>query len=59
MDYRQAFQEVYCAQQGLSPEADCTVAHEQLRLLYETERVWGVVDKVTRSGEREMQTIEL
>ena len=72
MDCRQAFHEACCAQQGLSPEEDCNVDHDGLRLLYETERVWvvlnedefagpwlNVVAKATRNGEPEMQTVEL
>ena len=71
MDYRQAFHEAYCAQQGLSPEEDCTVDHDGLRLLHETERTWvvlnaswegewlNVVAKATENGQREMQTLEL
>jgi hypothetical protein len=71
MNYRQAFHEAYCAQQGLSPEEDCNVPHEQLRLLHETARVWvvlnegwdgawlTVVDKETTNDQREMVTIEL
>jgi hypothetical protein len=68
---RQVFHEAYCARQGLSPEEDCNVAHKQLRLLHETERVcvvlnesWDgmwptVVDKETANGQCEMETIEL
>lgn len=71
MNYRQAFHEAYGAQQGLPPEEDCNVPHEQLRLLHETARVWivlnesgegvwlVVVDKATTNGQREMETIEL
>ena len=71
MDYRQAFHEAYCAQQGLPPEEDCNVDHEQLSLLHETERAWvvlnaswegawiNVVRKATRDGQREMETLEL
>ena len=72
MNYRQAFHEAYCAQQGLSPEEDCNVPHDQLRLLHEMVRVWivlyeeegvgtwiNVVDKETTDGQREMETIEL
>jgi hypothetical protein len=72
MNYRQALHEAYCAQQGLSPEEDCNIPHDQLRLLYETARVWivlyeevdggawiNVVAKETTNGQREMETIEL
>ena len=71
MNYRQAFHEAYCAQQGLSPEEDCNVPHEQLRLLHETARVWVVlnaswegewlcvVEKEPQNTPREMETIEL
>ena len=50
MDYRQAFHEAYCAQQGLPPEADCTVPHGQLRLLYETDCVWVVLNEGGSDG---------
>jgi hypothetical protein len=71
VNYRQAFHEAYCAQQGLSLEEDCNVPHDQLRLVHETARVWivlyeevdggawiNVVDETT-NGQREMETIEL
>ena len=35
--------EACCAQQGLSPEEDYNVPHDQLRLLHETVRVWIVL----------------
>ena len=44
-DDRRAFHEAYCHQQGLSPEEDCTVDHDGLRLLHETERVWVVLNE--------------
>ena len=72
MNYKHAFHEAYCAQQGLLFEEDCHVPHEQLRLLHETERAWvvlneepetgiwlNVVAKETTNGVREMETIEL
>jgi hypothetical protein len=71
MTYRQAFHEAYCAQQGLSPEEDCNVPHDQLRLLHQTARVWVVlnasregqwlcvVEKEVQNTPREMETIEL
>lgn len=71
MNYRQAFHEAYCAQQGLSPAEDCHVPHEELRLVHETPRVWvvlyacwdgvwlNVVEKEPTHGPRAMETIEL
>ena len=71
MDYEQALHEAYCAQQGLSPEEDCNLDHDRMRLLHETERVWvvlyatregawlNVVEKAAENGRREMRTIEL
>jgi hypothetical protein len=72
MDYKQAFHEAYCAQQGLACEEDCHVPHDQLLLLHETKRAWvvlneeegtgiwlNVVAKETTNGQREMETIEL
>ena len=72
MNYRQAFHEAHCAQQGLSLEEDCNVPHDQLRLLHESVRVWivlyeeegvgawiNVVSLSTTHGQREMETIEL